>query len=146
MKHSQEKYLSGESQKVFVSEKWTIFQSASNLPKIGKTFALPVSFLFSAANADGDTEGLQEAIPKALYMLFEQLEEQNIISVFQMILKSVYIENGTRLVNIEDDFDDLADLIELVAKVLQQQYGALLKGKGLPALFQSIVPLAQTSA
>jgi len=146
--YKQEKFLIKD--KVFISEQWNVFESARNLPIIGKTFLLPVSFLFSAGGntEEAVSESLQEAIPKAMMMLFDMLEENDIVSLFQMIVKSVYIEEvgkGTRKVDIERDLSGLDELIELVASVLEQQYGALFKGKGLSRLMKSIVPMAQIS-
>lgn len=139
---SQENFIIGESKKRFQSNKWNVFTAAATLPKVGKVFAVPVSFLFSAK----EESALSEAIPQAFYMLFEQLEEHDTTELFQVILQDVWVENGTRLVDIGKDFDDIADLLELVAKVLKQQYGAMLKGKSILELFQTIVPVSQASA
>lgn len=126
---------------VLLSNKWGVFKAAQNLPRIGKTFAVPVSFIFSAM----EETNLREAIPQAIFMLFEQLEEQDIKELLEIILDDVYANNGQRKVDIEADFLDLDDLITTCAKVLEQQYGGLLKGKGLKALFQQMVPLTQAA-
>lgn len=146
--YKQEKFLIKD--KVFISEQWNVFESARNLPIIGKTFLLPVSFLFSSGGTTEEAvgENLQEAIPKAMMMLFDMLEENDIVSLFQMIVKSVYIEEvgkGTRKVDIERDLVGLDELIELVACVLEQQYGALFKGNGFSRLMKSVIPMAQMS-
>lgn len=136
---SQEKFLigTGKSQKVYVSNKWGVFTAARNLPKIGKVFVVPFSFIFGAA----EVENLQEAIPKSVYMLFEQLEEHDINELFSVILSDVWVDNGTKQVDVERDFSDLAELIEIITKVLKQQYGSLLSGKLLTDLFKVMAPL-----
>jgi hypothetical protein len=126
--------------KVFHSNKWNIFKAADNLPKVGKTFAVPVSFIYSAM----EESNLKEAIPQAIYMLFEQLEEQDIKSLFEVILDDVHADNGSRKVDIENDFVDLDQVLELTAAVLEQQYGGMLKGKGFSSLFKMLMPLHQT--
>jgi len=148
MNYNKKDFVIGEKKRVFQSVKWTVFQAAANLPKIGKVFALPVSFLFSAGGSTEDqvSSNLSEAIPKALYMLFEQLEEQNPIPLFEMILQSVYTENGTRKVDVEKDFEDIGELVELVGLVLEQQYSSLLKGGALQRLFGVMAPLSQTQS
>lgn len=127
--------------KVYTSNKWGIWTAANNLPKVGKTFAVPVSFIYSAM----EESNLKEAIPQAIYMLFEQLEEQDIKELFQTILHEVYVQGKTEPVNIEYDFNDLDELLELSAKVLEQQYGGMLKGKGLAGFFKMLMPLNQAS-
>lgn len=148
MNYNKKDFVIGEKKRVFQSVKWNVFQSATNLPKIGKVSALPISFLFSAGGTTEDqvSSNLSDAIPKALYMLFEQLEEQNPIPLFEMILQSVYTDNGTRKVDVEKDFDDIGELVELVGLVLEQQYSSLLKGGALQRLFGAMVPLAQAQS
>lgn len=125
--------------KTFISNKWSIFTAANHLPKIGKVFVVPVSFIFSAI----EESNLKEAVPQAAYMLFEQLEEHDLRQLLSIILHDVH--NGGQKVDIEKDFDDLSEVIELVAKVLEQQYGVLIKGKSLKALASLLLPLTQAA-
>jgi len=129
------------SGKVLKSNKWGIFKAAENLPTIGKTFAVPVSFIYSAM----EESNLKEAIPQAIYMLFEQLEEQDIKELFKIILDDVHADNGSRKIDIERDFEDLDELLEVAAKVLEQQYGGMIKGKGFQSLFKMLMPLPTTA-
>lgn len=130
------------SGKTYLSNKWGIFTAAEHLPTIGKVFAVPVSFIFSAI----EESNLKEAVPQAVYMLFEQLEEHDLRQLLSLVLHDVHADNGSRLVDVENDFDDLSEVIELVAKVLEQQYGVLIKGKSLKGLFGLILPLTQAAS
>lgn len=135
---TQEKFVigSGKESRTFISDGWSPLKAAKNLPSIGKCFAMPISMLIG-----GDEDDFKSAIPQALYMLFEQLEENDISELFQLILSVVYAENGTRLVDIETDLHNLDELLELVALTLKQHYGCLISGKGFTSLFQMMVPL-----
>jgi hypothetical protein len=134
------KFVIGD--KTFLSKAWpTKTKAFKNLPTIGKAFAVPISFLFSSG---GSQEALSQAIPQAMYMLFEQLEEQDINKLLDIILEEVYVmDPAPRLVDVDNDLQDLGDLLELLAKVLQQHYGKLVSGKGLRNLFSILVPMAE---
>lgn len=136
---TQEKFVvgAGKESRTFISNGWSPLKAAKNLPSIGKCFATPISMLIGA----GDEDGFKEAIPQALYMLFEQLEENDIEELFTTILQNVYTDNGTRIIDIETDLYNLDELLELVSKVLKQHYGCLISGKGFTSLFQMMVPL-----
>lgn len=142
-KSTTETFVIGEGEKArkFISNGWSPLRAAKNLPPIGKAFATPISFLFGA-----NEDTLQQAIPNALYMLFEQLEELEVEALFSMILETVYTENGTRLVDLDKDFYNLDELLTLVASVLNQHYGCLIQGNGFTSLFRTMVPLKQLSA
>lgn len=126
--------------KTFISPSWPpLSKAAKNLPIIGKSFAVPISFLMSAG-VDGD---LGSAIPQALFMLFEQLEEEDISKLFNIVLEDVWCKTTDKKVNLDDDFNNLDELLTLVSLVLKQHYGCLMSGKGFQSLFQMMVPLAQ---
>lgn len=137
-KSTQEKFVIGEGKtsRTFQSNGWSPLKAAKHLPKIGKQFATPISFLFGA-----NEENFGSLIPQALYMLFEQMEENDIEELFTTILHDVWAENGTRLVDLDNDFYNLDELLSLVALVLKQHYGCLIEGKGFIGLFQTMVPL-----
>jgi hypothetical protein len=136
------KFVIGD--KTFLSKAWpTKTKAFKNLPTIGKAFAVPISFLFSSG---GNPDNLGQAIPQAMYMLFEQLEEQDISKLLDIILEEVYVmDPAPRAVNVDNDLDDLGDLLELLAKVLHQHYGKLVSGKGLRNLFSMLVPMAEVA-
>lgn len=124
--------------KTYKSPSWSPLKAAKNLPMIGKAFAVPISFLVSAGEA-----GLSEALPNAMYMLFEQLEEQDVGVLFQLILADIWCKTTDKQLNIETDLDSLDELLLLAAQVLKQHYGCLIEGKGFLSLFQIMVPLHQ---
>lgn len=123
--------------KVFRSASWSPLKAAKNLPKIGKAFAVPISFLLSNA------EDPQAAIPQALYMLFEQLEEQDLSELFMLILADVWNRQSDKQLNIDSDLDNLDELLQIGAAVLKQHYGCMITGEGFKSLFQVMVPLNQ---
>ena len=139
----QEKIVIGEGEntKVFISNKWDCLKAARMLPKIGKMFAVPISFLYSSK----EEQDLEDAIPKASYMLFEQLDDADLADFFNTVLCDVWIENGTERIDINRDIDDIEDLLYIVSRVIMQNYGALTKGKGLRSLIQSVAPVAMVS-
>ena len=142
-KSTTEKFVIGEGEKArtFISNGWSPLKAAKNLPPIGKAFATPISFLFGA-----NEDTVQQAIPQALYMLFEQMEESDVEQLLSMILQTVYAENGTRTVDLDKDFYNLDELLTLVALVLKQHYGCLIQGNGFTSLFQVMVPLTRLQA
>ena len=135
-----ETFVIGEGNKArkFISHGWSPLKAAKNLPPIGKAFATPISFLFGA-----NEDTMQQAIPQALFMLFEQMEESDVEELFSMILQTVYAENGTRLVDMNTDFYNIDELLTLLALVLKQHYGCLMGGNGFTSLFQIMVPLTR---
>lgn len=125
--------------KAYISMSWSPLKAAKHLPKIGKAFAVPISFLMS------NGENVSSAIPQALFMLFEQLEEQDITELFNIILQDVWCKTTDKALNIETDLTDLDELLQLAALVLKQHYGSLVSGKGFSGLFQMMVPLSQAT-
>lgn len=123
--------------KVFRSNSWSPLTAAKKLPKIGSSFVVPISFLFS------NPEDPQSVIPQALMMLFSQLEEQDLSELFGFILSDVWNMSTDKKLNIDVDLDNLDELLELAALVLTQHYGVLIKGKGIAAIFRVMLPLHQ---
>lgn len=140
-RNKQEFFTVGE--KTFISPSWPpLSKAAKNLPIIGKSFFVPISFLLSA----GESGDLSQALSQALFLLFEQLEEEDVSKLFNLILDDVWCKNTDKKVNLDEDFNDLDELLTLVAMVLKQHYGSLVSGKGLSSLMQTIVPLHQATA
>lgn len=133
----QQTYLVGDIR--CLSNTWGSIKTLRNLPKIGKAFAVPLSFIYSCSTE----EELRDAIPTALMMLFEQLEEQDIEELFKTILQDVWVDGDQRL-DMDRDIKSPDDLLTLVSKVLDQNYGSLIKGKGFKNLFGVMVPLHQS--
>jgi hypothetical protein len=130
--------------KVLTSNKWGLFTQMDNLPRLGKVLAVPLGFIVGSAT-DGATN-MSEAIPSALFMLFQELESNNQRDLFETIFHDVHADNGSRRVDLEKDFDDLDQLFEAGAKVLEQQYGSLITGKGAKGLFGLLVPMHQMAS
>lgn len=124
--------------KVFRSNSWSPLTAAKKLPKIGSSFVVPISFLFS------NPEDPQSVIPQALMMLFSQLEEQDLSELFNIILGDVWNMTVDKKLNMDVDLDNLDELLELGSLVLTQQYGCLIGGKGVINLFKVLLPLHQT--
>jgi hypothetical protein len=123
--------------KAYISMSWSPMKAAKNLPKIGKAFAVPISFLIAGG------ENIQSAIPTAMMMLFEQLEEQDITELFSLILADIWCKSTDKALDIDADLENIDELLQLTANVLKQHYGALINGKGFTNLFQVMVPLHQ---
>ena len=130
--------------KSFISQAWSPMKAAKRLPSIGKAFAVPISFLV-AAGSSGNPDDLKDAIPQAIFMLFDQLEEQDCEQLFKLILTDVWNKTDNRQINLEEDLANIDQLLELLASVLNQHYGCLMTGKGFMSLFQTLVPLARLS-
>ena len=123
--------------KVYKSLSWSPLTAAKKLPSIGKATIVPISFLLS------NGENPQEALPQAMFMLFEQLEEQDLTILFNNILSDVWCKTTDKKLDIETDLDNLDELLQLVAAVLNQHYGVLISGKGCSQLFKVMLPISQ---
>lgn len=138
MTKKSEIFTIGDTQ--FISYGWSpLKQAARNLPTIGKAFAVPISFMISASQSGN----FADAIPQAMYMLFEQLEEQDIEKLFATILQDVINKKTDKPVDMDEDFNNIDDLLLLVGSVLKQHYGCLIEGKGFGGLMSVMVPLSK---
>lgn len=124
----QESVVIGD--KRFLITSWSVTECIKNLPKIGNAFAVPFSVLMGTL---GDTDKLQEAIPIAFMQLFSQMEEQDSTELFKLIIKDASIEG--RPADLNADFGDLDELLQVASKCLEINYGCLLKGEGFKNLF-----------
>ena len=125
--------------KVFRSNSWSPLTAAKKLPKIGSSFVVPISFLFS------NPEDPQSVIPQALMMLFSQLEEQDLSELFNIIFGDVWNMTTDKKLNMDTDLDNLDELLQLGAMVLNQHFGCLIGGKGVIDLFKVLLPLHRTA-
>lgn len=124
--------------KVFRSNSWSPLTAAKKLPKIGSSFVVPISFLFS------NPEDPQSVIPQALMMLFSQLEEQDLSELFNIIFSDVWNMSNDKKLNMDTDLENLDELLQLGAMVLNHHFGCLIGGKGVISLFKVLLPLHQT--
>lgn len=135
----QEKFTVGD--KNYLLQSWGVIKAIKHFPTIGKAFAVPLSFLYSSM---GDEEALREAIPHAFYMLFEQLEAQDVMELFNLILSGVTFEG--QQVDIDKHLGNIDELFQLAAKSLELNYGCLMSGKGFKNLLGVMVPMHQMTA
>jgi len=115
-----------EGRKVdFVFDKWGTFKVYKYFPLIGNYFAVPVSMLVGKGE-----EGFAEELPSALMLLFQTMQEKDVMQLFQLILEGTYTNSRTVDVskNIEAVFqDDPSALLEVVARVLAENYQCFFK-------------------
>lgn len=132
--------MANGDKKEFTQNKWSPMKCFGNLHKIGKAFAVPLSML-----ASGNEDNFGEVLPQALFMLFEQMEESDIWSLFELIVDDVHVD-ATRRVNLNEDLeDDLGAILQLVAEALKGNYGSLFMGKGLTALMTQLGGMSQVA-
>lgn len=126
----------------FMTNKWGPTKVYLNMPKIGKYFAVPLSIFYGGASS-GD---FSEAIPSAVIYLFQQMEESQITDLFNVILKDTYTATGGQ--SVVDCFDEVfeedpQEVLEIVAKVLEVNYGSFFKKGGFESLLKIVAPMAQ---
>ena len=75
-------------------------------------------------------------------MLFDQMEENDIWTLFNLITEGVYLDNTQ--VNLDEDLGyDMNAVLMVVAEALGNNYGSLMSGKGFGNLINKMVPMAQ---
>lgn len=119
-------------EKEFTIEHWSPTKAMKNLPKVGKYFAVPMATIVGSLGTGG--ANLSEALPTACVYLFDQMEEEDIMKFFNMVLEDVYFE-GKNKFDIDEVFaTDISELFELVAAVLKANYGCFFKKAGFASL------------
>lgn len=112
---------------------WSPTKVMKNLPKIGRYVAVPMATIGGSMASGG--QNLSEALPTAILYLFEQMEEDDLNKLFSLILEDVSVDGGGDKVNIDDVFqDNVFDLLKLVAKVLEVNYGCFFTKDGFAGL------------
>jgi len=130
--------------KKFISNAWPVRSKAfKNLPIIGGTFAVPISIIYGSGG-----ENMQEAMAMATELFFQKLADPEADQLVELILEDVFIQKNGGVVplDLDNDFDDLDELLQVLAEVLKQHYGKLISGKGSRSLFGVMVPLAEVVA
>lgn len=116
----------------FTIEHWAPTKAMKNLPKVGKYFAVPLATIIGSIGTGG--HNLSEALPTACVYLFDQMEEEDIMKFFNMVLEDVYLD-GSNKIDIDNVFSrDVSELFELVAAVLKANYGCFFKKAGFASL------------
>lgn len=126
--------------KEFLTNHWSPTTVYKHLPTIGKYFAVPISMVISS----GNMEGFKETLPTALLYLFDQMEENDVMALFGLILNETYA-NSKR---VPDHFDEIfrenpAACLQVVAKVLEVNYGNFFSKEGLSDLLEIVAPMSQ---
>lgn len=116
----------------FVITHWSPTKVMKNLPKIGRYIAVPMATIGGSMMSGG--EDLSDALPTAILYLFEQMEQDDLENLFNLILDDVIVDSVGK-VNIDLIFQDkILDLIKLVAKVLEINYGCFFTKDGFADL------------
>lgn len=116
----------------FLITHWSPTKVMKNLPKIGRYIAVPMASISGAILSGG--QNLSEALPTAILYLFEQMETDDLEKLFTLILEDVIVD-GTDKVDMDLIFQDkVLDLIKLVAKVLEVNYGCFFTKDGFADL------------
>lgn len=123
--------------KSFIHNCWGPSTCFKNLPRLGKAFAVPISML-----ASGDEDNHMENLPNALFMLFENMEEDDVWELFQLATSAVYLDAQNKL-DLDNHLDgDLGAVLMVVAEAIKQNYSSLW-GKGLRSLLQVMAPMGE---
>lgn len=117
----------------FVITHWSPTKVMKNLPKIGRYIAVPMATISGAIMSGG--QNLSEAFPTAILYLFEQMEEDDIEKLFSIILDDVQVDGMAGKVDIDKLFQGhMVELIKLIAKVLEVNYGCFFTKDGFAGL------------
>lgn len=117
----------------FIITHWSPMKVMKNLPKIGRYVAVPMASIGGAMMSGG--QNLSEAIPTAILYLFEQMEQDDIEKLFDLILSDVSVDGMAGKVDIDTVFQGhMMDLIKLVTKVLEINYGCFFTKDGFADL------------
>ena len=127
----------------FVITHWSPTKAFKNIPKIGRYIAVPMASISGALMSGG--QNLSDAIPTAVLYLFDQMEQDNIEELFALIMDDVSVDGMAGKVDIDDIFQGkMMDLIKLVAKVLEVNYGCFFTKDGFASLQDLLGRLGQT--
>lgn len=114
--------------RTFLISHWKATHAFRTIPKVGRYFAIPFATVIGSIMQGG--QNFSEALPTACLYLFEKMEENDIIDLFDLILNDVYLE-GSEKVNIDLHFDGkLDELLQLIIKVLEVNYDCFFKKDG----------------
>lgn len=127
----------------FIITHWSPSKVMKNLPKIGRYVAVPMATISGSMMTGG--QNLSDALPTAILYLFEQMEQDDIEKLFALILEDVSVDGFAGKIDIDALFQDkMLDLIKLVAKVLEINYGCFFTKDGFADLQGLLGRLGQT--
>lgn len=117
----------------FIITHWSPTKVMINMPKIGRYFAVPMATV--AGSLLSGAGNFSDALPTAALYLFDQMEEDDIMKLFDLILDGVDCDSMGGKINIDEVFaEDVTALLTLVAKVLEVNYGCFFKKDGFASL------------
>ena len=119
-------------ERTYVIKKFGIRATMNLIPVLGKSFLVPLSALFRQGGGGNDSEEGIGAITEGLYMLFENIANEQLFDILEILLENTTYEGKT--VNLDEDFDDIADVFQVCVKVLEINFSNFLKSLGLTEL------------
>lgn len=121
------------AQHKFLITHWSPTKVMINMPKIGRYFAVPLATVAGSLLTGG--ANFSDALPTAALYLFEQMEEDDIMKLFDLILSDTICDNIGGKIDIDEVFaEDVPALLQLVTKVLEVNYGCFFKKDGFASL------------
>lgn len=137
--HAQQTFVIGG--KTILSTVWpTRSKAFKNLPLIGGVFAVPIAVLAGSGGTD-----MQNALAMASELFFQKLADPETSRLIDIVLEDVYIKlnGGVVPLDVDEHLEDIDELFQVMACVLNQHYGKLVKGKGSKQLLEVLLPLGQ---
>ncbi len=91
----------------FIHVHWSPTQCQKKLPKIGKFFIAPMSMVMSGESTEDKRLDLSSSLPAALTYLFNILEEDDIMDLYNHILDTTYYQDKEKgdLYPVMENFD-----------------------------------------
>lgn len=117
-------------ERTYIIKKFGIRATMNLIPVLGKSFLVPLSALFRQGGED--SEAGVSAITEGLYMLFENIDNEQLFKILDILLENTTFEG--KPANLEDDFDDISDVFQVCIKVLEINFSNFLKSLGLTEL------------
>lgn len=114
--------------KKYIIKKFGVRHTMKLVPVLGKSFLVPMSALFRQGE---DEQGLN-GITEGLFMLFDNIENDKLVDILEILLENTSIDGNP--VDIDKDFDDIADVFNVCVKVLEINFQNFLKSLGLTEL------------
>ena len=108
-------------------KKFGIRATINLVPILGSSLAVPLSSLFK----DGIEEGEMgiSGLTEALMLLFGEMGDGKFYDLLEIILSETYYNE--KVVDIEEDFDDLAEVLEVCVRVFEVNFSVFMKHPAL---------------
>lgn len=118
--------------KRFTIYHWSPSQVIRNMPKIGRLVAVPMGTMAGSAMSGGAS--FSDAVPTAVLYILEQLEEGG-EDIMRLLLEGVEVDSMGGPIDIDETFDGyVEDLIQLLTKVVEVNYGCFFGKSGFGTL------------